>query len=156
MFVSTATTRHEESWGHATCFMVEGYCVITYAVLWMSRSRSMQKPLLFLPTTSLHLHHSKPAPINVSSTSAKALGSKSMSAMVLATSSRVMRKIKSAAATRLCGWTFRPTPQQSTCPRCGVLHRQVLRLTGCSAQRVGGTVPALANVCQLFWRTLTA
>ena len=62
----------------------------------------------------------------------------------------MVRKIKSAAATRLCGWTFRPTPQQSTCPRCGVLHRQVLRLTGCSAQRVGGTVPVLANVRQLF------
>ena len=34
-------------------------------------------------------------------------------------------------------WTFRSTPQQSTFPRCGVLHRQFLRLAGCSAQHIG-------------------
>ena len=51
----------------------------------------MQKPLLFLPTTSLHLHHSKPASINDSWTADKAARSGSISEMVCWTSSLVSR-----------------------------------------------------------------
>ena len=44
-----------------------------------------------LRPSDLRWSHNRPAPINASSTSARAAGSRSMSAMMLATSSRVIR-----------------------------------------------------------------
>ena len=59
--------------------------------LYECRDLAQYKNLCFFSTTSLHLHHSKPAPINDSWTADKAAWSGSMSEMVCWTNSRVMR-----------------------------------------------------------------
>ena len=59
--------------------------------LYECRDLAQYKNLCFFSTTSLHLHHSKPAPINDSWTADKAAWSGSMSEMVCWTSSLVSR-----------------------------------------------------------------